>query len=189
MRTLAIITTLLALMFALGCGGGGEEDSGIGGGSGGSNNLAGSLTPDEPNPGPGSVSMQPGATSGNLVVIECTVTDASDVFGTAFDVTFDPTMAEYVSWAAGDLLEQGGQTVAYQLSVSAPGRLVVGASRAGSATGSTAGGNRIVIELTFRVLQPGSSVVNYDNASLLDAQSPPQAIGGVTWHAATLVGN
>jgi hypothetical protein len=189
MRTLAIITTLLALIFALGCGGGDEADPGIGGGSGGSNNLAGSLTPDEPNPGSDSVSMQPGATSGNLVVIECTVTDPTDVFGVAFDVTFDPAMAEYVSWAAGRLLEQSGQTVAYQVSNSAPGRLVVGASRAGSATGATASGDQVVIELTFRVLQPGSSTVGYGNGSLLDAHSPPQVIGGVTWHAATLLGN
>lgn len=188
MRTLAIITTLLALVFALGCGGGGD-DSGIGGGSGGSNNLTANLIPEEPGPGSGSVSMQPGALSGNLVVIECTVTDANDVFGAAFDVTFDPTTAEYVSWAAGDLLEQGGQTVAYQVTNSAPGRLVVGASRAGSASGSTASGNRVVIELTFRVIAPGSSDVNWDNASLLDAQSPPQAISGVNWYAARFVAN
>jgi len=188
MRRVGLVSSLVLFLVATACGGGGDR-SAVPGGPGGSSNLAGSLTPDQPTPPPGSVSMQSAATSGNLVVVRFDVTDPSDVYGAAFDVVFDTAMAEYVTWAPGTLLESGGQSVAYQVSNASAGRVVVGASRSGSSSGATATGSQALITLTFRVIEAGTSTLGFQSATLLDSQSPPQPIPGTTWAGATLVAN
>jgi hypothetical protein len=191
MKRFASLLGLLVLATTLACGGGGDSgtDRGVFNDSGSSNNLAADMTPDEPNPGSDDVSVETVGTSGNLVTVAFTVTDTSDVFGAAFDVVFDPSMIEFAGWSPGRLLEHSGETAAYQVSSAVAGTVVVGASRQGSATGSTASGTERLVELTFRSIAAGASGLTFRNSVLLNSQSPPQTIGGISWHGGTFTAN
>jgi len=191
MKRLGHLLGLLVLASTLACGGGGDSgtDRGVFNDSGGSNNLAGDMTPDESNPGSGDVSVETSGTSGNLVTVAFTVTDTVDVYGAAFDVVFDPSMIEFASWSPGRLLEHSGETASYQISSAVTGSVVVGASRQGSTTGANASGTERLVELTFRTIAAGSSTLTFQNSVLLNSQSPPQNIAGISWHGGTFTAN
>jgi hypothetical protein len=108
------------------------------------------------------------------------------VFGAAFDVEYDSTKMDYVGWSGGTLLEQGGNTPNYTVTLPQAGTVVVGASRTGT-NGVTASGQAIV-NLTFRVKQTGTFPVAVLNTVLYDSQNPPQPISGITWFAGSLTG-
>lgn len=190
MRNLCCALASLGIVVALSCGGG-SSDGGTTDGGGGSTSLVGSFSASQANPGDNSVAMAEGSgTNGNLVVVEVNVTGTSNLFGAAFDVTYDSSRATFVNWSPGTVLESGGQSVSYQVSATQPGLVVIGISR----TGSQAGGVDVTaaqpaIRLTFRVTQAGNSTLGFGNASLQDAQSPPQDIPGLSWYGGTLVAN
>ena len=191
----AHLFTVLFVSIALACGGGGSGDSSggvVGGGGGGSSNVAGSFTPGAQNPGANTVYLTGTTGSGannSLVTLHVNVSNTSDVFGASFDVQYDPTMAQFVNWGAGDLLEFGGQSVAYQVNATQPGRLVVGVARTSGGVGVTTTGVRRLIDLTLRVTRAGNSQVAFLNASLLDSQNPPQTKQGISFFGGTLSAN
>jgi hypothetical protein len=191
MRTLCCVLMLLFGLVAVACGGGSSSGKVINDGDDGSTALAGSFVADQASPGASSVAAAEGdGSSGNLVIVEVNVTGTDDLFGAAFDVVYDPGRASFVNWAPGDAFEDGGETVAYQVSASQAGRVVVGIGRTGAGAGGVnVSGTVPVIRLTFRVDQAGSSTVGFENASLQDAQSPPQDIQGISWFGGTLVAN
>lgn len=151
--------------------------------------IVASFVPGEPNPGSNTVSMFENATDGDLATIDITATDIQNVFGATFDVVFDPSVVSFVSWAPGELLEQGSADVNYQVAQGGVDRIVVGATRTGSAGGTDAVGSTPLIRLTFRVVQVGASGMMFENQALVDDQSQPQAIPGLTWFGGTLAGN
>jgi hypothetical protein len=183
-----LVSVLLAFSFA--CGGGSGSGGGvISGGSSGSSTLAASFTAAQPAPPPDSVAMAPGGATGPVVTIRINVTDLSDLFGADFDITYNSTNLEYVSYSAGTALEANGGSVSYLVEPQ-PGLLVVGASRNGGATGGVdVTGTKPLIHLTFRARRAASSVLSFESAALFDAQSPPQTIPGISWHGGTLVAN
>jgi hypothetical protein len=186
MRRTLIGATLAFVALATACGGGGG--SADGGTIGGSQTLiAASFTPEQPNPGSGSVAMAEGTKNADLVTVQVAVVGVNGVYGAAFEVTYDSTKADYVGWSAGTLLEQGGNAPNYSVVLSQPGRVVVGASRTGSTGGVTASGQSM-INLTFRVEVPGTFPLVIENPGLFDSQIPPQTIPGITWFAGSLVG-
>jgi hypothetical protein len=185
MRHVILGLLLTAVVVATACGGGGGSDGGtVGGGS--QSPISAAFTADEPQPPSNSVAMAQGSKSGDLVTVRVNVVGVSGVYGTAFDVTYDSTKADYVSWSAGTLLEQGGNTPNYTVTVPSAGTVVVGASRTGS-TGVTASGQAIV-NLTFRVKATGTFPVTIQNSVLYDSQNPPQPLPGITWYAGSLTG-
>ena len=176
-------TSLLLVLAAAvaACGGGG-------GGSGGgvvSPSLSASFLPDTPNPGANSVSMAEGAASGDVVTVQVRVTDTNDVYGAAFDVTWnDPSIAQYLGWSPGTLLEEGGNVPNYTVEGSVPGRVVVGAARSGNVSGVDVSGTRVLIALDFRLLRTAlTPAVFTANPQLYDSQLQPIA---VSWHAGSL---
>jgi hypothetical protein len=190
-RTTGTLTLiLLATAFACGGGGSGGGGSAIPGDPGGSSNLAGSFTPDQPNPSAGMVTMAAAGSSGAVVTVRIDVTDLSDLFGADFDIVFPATRVEFVNWTAGSVLETGGADVSYLVNSTQPGQIVVGASRnGGGGGGADVVGTGTLIYLQFRVRVAGSATLAFRSATLLDAQSPPQSVPGLTWHGGTLVGN
>ena len=154
----------------------------------GQSTIVASFAPDQPNPGTNTVSMAEGTTVGDQVTIDLQVTDTTGIFGASFDVVFDPTMASFVSWAAGELLEQGGVSVIYLVDEPEPGRVSVGTTRQAAAT-VDAVGTVSLIRLTFQTIQAGNSIVGFENQALLDGQLPPQPIAGISWFGGTLVAN
>jgi hypothetical protein len=186
---LLIIPVLAVLM---GCGGGGDGGGeGVIGGGGGSSNLVVTLTPDEPNPTSNTVSVTsaPGSGGGNLIVVQLDVTGTNSLFGASFDITYDAAAVTYIDWNAGTALETGGYAVSYQAATSPAGRLIVGASRTGGAPGVDIVATTPLVYLTFQVTQPGTFALTFENAELLNAQSPPQSMSGLSWYGGTLVAN
>jgi len=156
------------------------------GAAGTSSAVAGGFRPDPIQPGRGSVSMVEGTRSEDVVTIRVSATGATDVFGAAFDVTYDPSGAEYVGWSRGTLLEQGGNAPNYTVARPRDGAVIVGASRTGPG-GVTASGQPIV-SLSFRVRRRGAFPLAFRNAALYDSRKPPQPIGGIAWLAGSLAG-
>lgn len=151
--------------------------------------LAASFTADQPNPGPDMVSLDEGSKTGNLVTVEIQVTDISGVYGSAFDVAYDPSMATFENWFSGSLLEQGGQTPTYRVNATQSGQLVISVERQGNVGGANAVGTVTLIRLTFRVTQTGSSPISFPGIpTLLDAQTQPQPIFVSDWFGGTIVG-
>ncbi|MCP3981388.1 MAG: hypothetical protein GY716_18980 [bacterium] len=180
MRQATLVLIVLSLTFGA-CGGGGSDV--IGGGDQSSLNVV--FTPDPANPGSANtVGLQASGTAGDLVTVAVGVTSIANLFGFSADVTYDPAQLEFLDFAAGGLLESGGNQVAYQV-ISMSGQVVVGASRTEGAAGGTDGPGTLV-RLTFRVLQVGAGQVGFASASLLDAQAPPQTISGTQWFGGTV---
>jgi Cohesin domain len=179
------LASWLLLAFVAGCGGGGASESGS------ASNFAGSFTPDAQNPGANTVYMTgtPGSGSNaNLVTVHVFVSNTSDVYGASFDLEFDPNMAQFVNWTAGQVLEFGGQSVSYQINASTPGRVVVGVARTSGGVGVTVPDEKPLIHLTLRVTDAGSTAVGFTSPALLNSQNPPQPKTGVTFFGGTLTG-
>ena len=106
-RTLVWSVLILAIPSLVACSGGDSTGDVVNNG-GGSSTLSASVVPDMPVPTPGSVSLQEGSSSGNLVTVDAMVTDVSGVYSAAFDLVFNPAQAEFVGRSAGRMLESGG---------------------------------------------------------------------------------
>jgi hypothetical protein len=181
MKRLSFLSILAIAVVAVSCG------SGSDGGS--KSNITAGFTPDEPNPGANTVSAAEGSTSGDLVAVVINVTDVADVYGAAFDLTYDPNMATYVGYSGGDLLGPQGSTADYFVNEPQQGELVVYATLLGDVPGVDAVGTVKLIELTFRVEQEGSSALAFQLAGLLENQDPdPVPILGISWSGGTLDG-
>jgi cohesin domain-containing protein len=145
------------------------------------------FAPADPGPASGSVTMVEGSRSGDLVTVLVVGSAPAGIFGAAFDVTYDSSGADYVGWAAGTVLEQGGGSPNYTVAPSRNGTVVVGASRTGT-LGVPASGQAIV-SLIFRVRRAGAFPLAFRNAALYDSRNPPQPIGGIVWRAGILTGS
>ena len=141
----AFFTFVLTTSFA--CGGGGDDGTaGI---------LTASFAPDAPSPGASTVSMQAGSASATDFNVDVSVTDTNDVYGAAFDVTYDTARISYQSFdSSGSFLRDGGLGNANLSFIvdatSTPGRLIVSATRLGVQPGIDVAGTRDLIVLRFR---------------------------------------
>lgn len=179
---LTLVLAILALGGAAACGGGGG-----GGGSVITPTLSAGFVPDQPSPGPNTVAMAPGTKANDVITVNVNVTDTSNLFGAAFEVTYDSIHTFYLGYAPGAALEAGGNTPVYTVSNSTnttTGRVVIGAARTGG-TATNVSGTVALIRLQFRVNAAGSFPVALQNASLYDNQ--PQALS-VAWFAGALTG-
>ena len=181
--TTRMCTALVLALVAVGCGGGGDSSGGTVGGSTG---LAADFTASVAAPGAKTVSLQKGTVNGDVITLQVTLTDTTNVYGIAFDLLYDGAKAQYLSWSAGSFLETGGNTPTYQVASPTDGRVVVGASRSGNAGGVNASGTKTVINLNFRVQQAGDNALSFTQGAVYDPSNPPQAISGITWSGGTL---
>ena len=185
MRQIALYSIVLLVLSALSCSGGSSDDN-LKSDKTLNSGLSASFVPDQPAPGGNSTAMAAGDSSGDLSTIEVNVTEVSDFFSATLDVTFDPDRAEFLSFAWSDLLECNGQSSICLLELSEPGRIVIGASRTGSAGSFEVTGSRTLVDLVFRVTVSGDSPLEFANMSLSDSQQP---IPGIEWFGGDLVGN
>ncbi len=173
---------IAALAFA--CGGGGSGGSGAP-----SSSLLASFLPDETSPGANTVAMAEGSKSGDAVTVAVNVSQTSDVYAAAFEVTFDSAKVTYVNHSAGTVLEQGGHTPTYQVGSPSAGRLVIGVSRNGNVPSVNVSSPAPIVRLTFRVKERGSFRLSVENQALYDGQAPPQPKAGIVWRTGVAVGN
>jgi len=184
-HALLAIAIVLALVGSTSCSGGGDTAASTGGGN---TIYSGAFTPANPTPGANSVALS-GSSNQNIVTLAVNVAGTDDVSGAAFDVTFDTSKAEFAGWSPGQLLEQGGHQVTYQLNSQQPGRVIVGISRTTLGSGADAGIATPVVLLRMRVIGSGSSQVGFSNADLLNSANPPAAKSGISFSGGTLVSN
>jgi len=183
------VVLLLPVLAAVACGGGGggSGDGGVVNPS--PNPVIASFRSDDNTPTVNTVALIQGSRNADLVTVRVTVTDATAVFATAFEIVYDTTKAGYVNWSPGSLLEQGGHVPTYTISDSGTGRVVVAASRTGAAGTVNAAGTVTVVNLTFRMKVVGESRADFATSPVLyDGQNPPVAKSDITWTAGSLVG-
>ncbi len=149
--------------------------------------LSAGFVPDEPNPGPDTVSAGEGGIGGNLVTVDINVTETTGMYGAAFDLTYSPSMANYVDFTEGNLFEQGGHTPFYDVQEPQNGQLVVVVTRQGGVPVVNASGTVTMIGLTFEVVQEGGSSVSFEAFALLDDQTA-QPIPNISWFGGSLTG-
>lgn len=182
---LGTVALLLALVTAPACGGGGGSSTDPGGSP---SPLAATFVPDEPSPAATTAAMAEGPKNNDVVTVNVTLTDASGVFGTAFEVVFDDTHTVYLGFTPGTVFEQGGNSPNYQVNgTSNPGRIVIGVARAG-ATATDVSGTKTLVGLQFRVKQAGVYPLLIQNAVVYDNQPRPQPIPGIAWFAGAVTG-
>jgi len=180
------LVLILALVTAPACGGGSGASPG-----GSPPPLAASFVPEQPNPVANNAAMAEGAKTNDVVSINVTLTDASGVYATAFEVAYDDTHTVYLGFTPGSVFEQGGVLTNYTVNTvsgaSNPGRIIVGVSRTGS-TSTSVSGTKTVLGLQFRVKQAGVYPLSVQNAVVYDSQPTPQPIPGIAWFAGAVAG-
>ena len=177
---------LVAATALIGCGGGGGGEEVVGGGGA---TVSADFIPDQPSPGAASVALQKQAASSNLVTVSVDVTGVSNIYGTAFELAYNGSLAEYVGYTSGNFFEQANQMPTYQVSSPAAGQLVIGVTLNGAVSGVGTAGSKTMINLTFRVKTAGSGAVTVPDATLYDAQVQPQPVTGISWEAGTIRGS
>ena len=178
----AVLLSLLATTIA--CGGGGD---GGGGGNVVTSDLVPSFVADPVDAGGAVVSMTEDSVAGDVVTIGITVSGADDVYGAAFDLTYDPAVATFEGWAPGSILERGGNSPNYAVDAPREGAIVVGASRTGNVGGVKVSERETLIRLRFKVRQAGSARLEFRSASMSDSRFPPEEITGLSWFGGVLV--
>lgn len=182
---MGITVLLLTLLIAPGCGGGGGANSATGGSPG---PVSASFIADQTAPGANTVAMIEGPKSNDIVYVYVTLTDTANVFGAACEVVFNTADAVYLGYTHGAAFEQGGIVPNYTVDGSSnPGRVVIAVSRTGSSATNIVG-SKAMLTLQFRVKQPGTFPVTFENSAIYDAQDPPQPLAGISWFAGALQG-
>lgn len=125
-----------------------------------------------------------GSTCARLAV-DLIVTGVADIFAIEFTAVFDSSLYAYDGLSTqGSILESGGAAV--QALQSGPaGQKLIAISRLGPAGGVNMDG-KLVTVFFRKVAGSGSGALALTGAKVLDSQTPPMQIGGVTWFGATL---
>lgn len=180
----AMKTILLSLVATtVACGGGGSSSTG----GVVTSDLTPSFVGDQVDAGNAAVWMTGDSGAGDRITIAIRVADADHIYGAAFDILYDPSIAVFEGWAPGTLLEQDANIPNYAVESPHAGTVVVGASRTGNVPGVKASAGTTLVQLTFRVLQPGESRLSFRSASLTDNRIPPEGIPGVSWFGGLLI--
>ena len=108
-----------------------------------------------------------------------------NVFGVAFDFTFDSTYLEFSGHTAGTFLESTAtQQVIYQIAPleNDPNVEVVGISQLDPDSGAS--GSGVLVTLFFKVLKEGSTLLEFKNQGLVDSSG--SSLPSVNWYAGTI---
>lgn len=182
---LATVVLLSVMVAAPACGGGGGSATDPGGSP---TPLSASFVPDAHSSGPKTAAMAEGSTSNDVVIVNVTLTDTNAVFGTAFEVVFDPAQMVYLGYVSGTVFERGGDVPNYTVDgTTNPGRIVAGVART-SSSATDVFGTKTMIGLKFRVKQAGVFPLVIEHAVVEDGQAPPQEIPGISWFAGAVGG-
>src|SRR3989344_433160 len=116
------------------------------------------------------ISSEASVNLGTNLTLTLNVTNISDLFGAAFELTYNPSILHFVSAQKGSLLEKDGVTTYLIATPSPEGNLLVGYSRqavGGIATGVNGSGSLMTI--TFSTVAAGTSNINFQNNALCNS--------------------
>ena len=131
---------------------------------------------------PSAITVSPGFS----VTVSIVVSNISGLYGAAFDVSFNPQILSFVSAQKGTFLEQGG-TTSILSTVNPAGNLIVGYSILGTSAGVSGSGT--LVTLTFHAISAGTSILNFKNNALCNANSLSGCtiITPTVWNSGTIV--
>ncbi len=134
---------------------------------------------DNASPPPKSFYMVLSGTADDLFTLSIHVNDIQDLYGTAFTISWDPTLLLFLDAAEGSFLSNGGYQTSFLASLEEnyPGRLIVGYTRLGQEPG--ANGSGLICTLSFKALREGESSVIFINADAFN--STGSVITGSNW--------
>jgi len=194
--------TSVALALSLGmlmpaCGGGGGDDDG---GNGGNNTgpLTATFMPANPTPGNQTLSMS-GSSAGAMFSITVNVTQITNFFGAAFDLTYDPATVSFQgSSSASSVLvtnNPSAQPPQFNVDASTPGSIEVAATLVGQVEGIDVAATTQLITFNFQATgTTGGNAFGFGAAAnrlVRTCPTPPGACtdipdGNITWSGGTL---
>jgi hypothetical protein len=140
-------------------------------------------------PASGTVVLAEGdATTCDRLALDLIITDVNDVFGAEFRLGFDPAVLRYIGHSeSGSVLASDGTSVAV-FSNELGGVLQLSIVRLGAAAGGIdVAGSQLLIRLSFaRETDSGASSLDFSGERIWNSALPPEQIGGVVWHGATV---
>lgn len=142
------------------------------------------FTPDSEEIPPQSFYLELANIAEDIFTINILVKDINDLYGTAFTLTFDPSMLLFLDAAEGGFLKSGGYSTSFMASPEQnyPGRLIIGYTRLGNAPGVS--GSGLICTITFKVIREGETALRFDNANAVDSRG--NYIEGVSWFGGVL---
>ena len=125
--------------------------------------------------------------------VEVHIDEATDLYGCAFDLVYDPTYVQVVDGDSGQegvqplivegqVLSEGGTVPTVLLAALEDGQqgtLVIGLTRQGSVSGVTVAADSVLLTVTFRALIEGSTGIEFANTQIEDSAGVPLPI--VDW--------
>lgn len=174
-KILLMLVTLVLVLGPLSSCGSSSNDSG--GSSGGNGATSASFTASSPTPPPNSLTMQAATSNGVSFTIDVVATDVTDLYGATYTLTYSPAILKFIGASEGTHLSTGGISTFFQVALEngVEGRLVVGHSRVGNATGVSGSGT--LHSLSFQAVAKGTTGMAFESAELRDASNG--AIPGV----------
>lgn len=118
-----------------------------------------------------SVNISPGIITfipGYQLSIALNVNNVSNLYATAFELTFDPAVLKFIDAQKGNFLEQGSSINIFT-KIDPPGHLIIGYSIAGSSNGIS--GNGTLMTITFKTLKAGNSDLIFQNNALCSTKT------------------
>jgi len=105
--------------------------------------------------------------------LELRVSSVNDLFNPAFDLSYNPSLIQFISATDGGFLSQNNTTPIFMLtSATTPGTLVFGATRLGQVGGVS--GSGVIAILNFRTLTAdGQTTLHFLNNDLMDSNLSP----------------
>src|SRR3972149_2367448 len=149
------------------------------------------FTPENPGPGPDSIylSYNPTQSIGATLALDIRMSSLSattPVFGTAFDIDFNPNVLTFAGFAEGDFFQKGDLTgngpVKYLVVMQSGtlNKLIVGISQNAGDTGAS--GSGVIITLKFNVAMGSQTLQSNISFSNMNFLSPSWAvINGISW--------
>jgi hypothetical protein len=124
------------------------------------------------------------ATTPSTLVLQVVARGVADLYAVAFDLQYPTAQLRYRAAEEGDYLRTGGASTSMQVVEAAAGTLVVGVTRLGAVAG-VAGGDGLLLRLTFDVLAAGSGDLRFADNAAFDSTGTIKS--DVRWIAGSVV--
>lgn len=134
------------------------------------------------NPAPAnSIVLETRASDPQQITLALRANAVTDLYGLALDISFDPAVVSFDSFAVREFLGSEGTSMITQVIENPEGTLIIGQSKFGPASGSAGTGDLLV--LTFAAVAAGSSAIGIANQGAYD---PEGSITATSFFGGTL---
>jgi len=137
----------------------------------------------------GTISLSPGSSTigqDSNLSLDVNITDANNLFGIGFDLTFNSSLISFVNAVEGNFISNPSCDTAFLVTENPSGTLVVGLSFLGTSCGGVSGSGNLMT-LNFRSAQlPGSGTFSFSNTAICDLSGSSCNFVDGTWRSASV---